>query len=146
MAAVVAGVLAKRGNRALVFRGDDGLDELTTTTTSRVWVVNAGEVTETKVDPLGLGIRAAAAEDLRGGDSVHNADVARRVFAGEAGAVRDAELLNAAAGVVAFEGPEAAQLHDQLAAAVARCAHAIDSGAAAATVERWAGVSQAARA
>jgi anthranilate phosphoribosyltransferase len=145
MAPVVAGVFAGRGDRALVFRGDDGLDELTTTTTSSVWVVRDGGITETVVDPAALGIAPAQPDDLRGGDPAHNAGVARRLFAAEAGAVRDAVVLNAAAGLVAFEGPDAAALDAQLVAAMARCAAALDTGAAAATLDAWVAASTAGR-
>src|SRR4051794_29922200 len=75
MAPVLAGVLARRGTRALVFRGDDGLDELTTTTTSAVWVARDGEVEADRVDPSVLGIPAPAPEALRGGEPAYNADV-----------------------------------------------------------------------
>jgi anthranilate phosphoribosyltransferase len=145
MAAVVAGVLAQRGNRALVFRGDDGLDELTTTTTSRVWVVEQGRVTEMALDPARLGLPVAAPADLRGADASFNAGVTRRLLAGEIGAVRDAVLLNSAAGVVAFEGPQPGQLLEQLRAAMARCAAAIDDGSAAAKLDAWRAASQAVR-
>ena len=146
MAAVLAGVLAKRGNRALVFRGDDGLDELTTTTTSHVWVVNDGVVTATSLDPGALGLEPAQPDDLRGADARHNAEVVRRLLAGERDAVRDAVVLNAAAGVVAYEGPDADRLTEQLSVAMQRCAAAIDSGTAARTLDLWIATSQAARA
>jgi anthranilate phosphoribosyltransferase len=145
MAPVVAAALAKRGNRALVFRGDDGLDELTTTTTSQVWVVRDGAVRAAVIDPAQLGISLAAPQDLKGADAAFNAKVARAVFAGERGAVRDTVVLNAAAGVVAFEGPDADGLTDQLRAAMARCAAAIDEGAATAKLEEWIDASQLAR-
>ncbi|MGH8890807.1 MAG: anthranilate phosphoribosyltransferase [Acidothermaceae bacterium] len=145
MAAVVAGVLAKRGNRALVFRGDDGLDELTTTTTSSVWIVSGGEVTTATFDPAELGLTSATAADLRGADAPYNAKVARALFAGERGPVRDTVLLNAAAGLVAFEGPDPGRLVDQLADAMARGAAAIDDGAAAAKLDVWVAASHAAR-
>src|SRR5450432_2732470 len=90
MAAVVAGVLAKRGNRALVFRGDDGLDELTTTTTSQVWVIADGVVTLSVLDPAALGIKPAQPEELRGADARHNAEVVRRFLSGDMGPVRAA--------------------------------------------------------
>src|SRR3712207_5690903 len=93
MAPVVAEVLAARGVRALVFRGDDGLDELTTATTSSVWVVRGGEVEPDRVDPSALGIAEPPAGALRGGDPAFNAEVFRRVLAGEPGPVRDAVLL-----------------------------------------------------
>ena len=83
MAPVMAGVFARRGVDAWVFRGDDGLDELTTTTTSSVWAVHDGEVTEHAVDAAALGLPVGTAEGLRGGDADHNADVVRRLLAGE---------------------------------------------------------------
>src|SRR4051812_8409004 len=103
MAPIVAGVLAARGVSALVFRGDDGLDELSTATTSQVWCVDSGELTQRVVDPLQLGIRSPQPDALRGADAAFNAEVARRVLGGEAGAVRDAVLLNAAAALVAHD-------------------------------------------
>ena len=99
----MAGVLAERGCSALVFRGDDGLDELTTTATSKVWVVRDGEVREEPFDPRDVGIGLVPVEALRGADAAYNADVARRLLAGETGPVRDAVLLNSAAALVALE-------------------------------------------
>src|ERR687889_567255 len=122
MAPVMAEVLAVRGSRALVFRGDDGLDELTIGTTSSVWVVRDGEVEPDRVDPTALGIPTAAPEALRGGAPQVNADVFRRVLDGERGPVRDAVLLNAAAALAAFEEGRAERLHDALAAGLARAA------------------------
>ncbi len=145
MAPVVAAALAQRGNRALVFRGDDGLDELTTTTTSQLWVVRDGAVRTAVLDPTALGISRAAPQDLKGADAAYNAKVARAVFAGEPGSVRDTVLLNAAAGVIAFEGPDADVLVDQLQAAMVRCAQAIDGGAAAGKLDAWVDTSQLAR-
>lgn len=145
MAPAVAAALAQRGNRALVFRGDDGLDELTTTTTSQVWVVRDGVVRTAVLDPGDLGISRAAPAELKGADAVYNAKVARAVFTGERGAVRDTVLLNAAAGVVASEGPTAESLVDQLRAAITRCAQAIDEGAANAKLDDWVDASQSAR-
>lgn len=136
MAPVMAGVLAQRGVDAWVFRGDDGLDELTTTTTSTVWRVHDGTVTEHVVDPLSLGIARASTEDLRGGDAAHNAEVVRRVLAGETGPVRDAVVLNAGA-ALAVHGTPDDDVEPALAAGVARAAEAIDSGAARTTLERW---------
>ncbi|MFF9426802.1 anthranilate phosphoribosyltransferase [Streptomyces sp. NPDC014746] len=142
MAPVVAGVFAERGNSALVFRGDDGLDELTTTSTSRVWVVRDGGVTEERFDPRDVGIELVTLEALRGADASYNADVARRLIAGETGPVRDAVLLNAAAALTALE-PGAGTLVEQLAAGIAKAAESIDSGAARHTLERWIAASNA---
>jgi anthranilate phosphoribosyltransferase len=122
MAPVLAAVLAERGTRALVFRGDDGLDELTTATAA-------------------LGIAAASVDALRGGDPAFNADVFRRVVGGETGPVRDAVLLNAAAALAAFDGV-GDDLHGALAGAMARAAAAVDDGRAAALLERWVSVSR----
>jgi anthranilate phosphoribosyltransferase len=144
MAPVMADVLAARGDRALVFRGDDGLDELTTATTSSVWVVRDGEVIPDRLDPDALGIPQSRSDDLRGGSPEFNADVFRRVLAGEKGPVRDAVLLNAAAALAAFDA-RPARLHDAVAAGMERAAAAVDDGRAAALLDRWVAVSQAAR-
>ncbi|MFE4660360.1 anthranilate phosphoribosyltransferase [Streptomyces hydrogenans] len=136
MAPIVAGVFAERGNSALVFRGDDGLDELTITGTSRVWVVRDGAVREEVFDPKEVGIAYAPLEALRGADASFNADVARRLLAGETGPVRDAVLLNAAAALTALE-PGEGTLAEQLRAGMARAAESIDSGAARASLDRW---------
>ena len=122
MAPVVAEVLAERGTRAVVFRGDDGLDELTTATTSSAWLVREGEVVPDRVDPAALGVPVSGVDALRGGDPAFNADVFRRVLAGEPGPVRDAVLLNAAAA---------------LAAGLEQAAAAVDDGRAEARLARW---------
>ncbi|MFI6941092.1 anthranilate phosphoribosyltransferase [Streptomyces sp. NPDC050418] len=142
MAPIVAGVFAERGNSSLVFRGDDGLDELTTTSTSRVWIVRDGVVREESFDPREVGLELVPVEALRGADASFNAEVARRVLAGETGPVRDAVLLNSAAALVASE-PTGASLAGQLRAGMDRAAEAIDSGAAQRTLERWVAASNA---
>lgn len=136
MAPVMAGVFARRGVDAWVFRGDDGLDELTTTTTSRVWTVRAGEVVEEGFDPTRLGIAVGTAEGLRGQDAVYNAEVVRRLLAGERGGVRDAVVLNAAA-ALAVHADDEGSLEDRIAAGIVRADDALDSGAAQSTLERW---------
>ena len=145
MAPVMAGVLAARGGRALVFRGDDGLDELTTATTSSVWVVRDGEVAPDRLDPSALGIPASGPGALRGGSPAFNADVFRRVLGGERGPVRDAVLLNAGAALAAFD-ERSTRLHDAVGAGMARAAAAVDDGRATALLERWVQVSRSARA
>jgi anthranilate phosphoribosyltransferase len=137
MAPVMAQVLAARGDTALVFRGDDGLDELTTTTTSSVWVAAQGSVVATAIDPAAFGIATAQPEQLRGGDRVHNAAVVRDVLAGTSGAIRDAVLLNAAAGIAAYDGVRADTLAEAMAAGLDAAAEAVDSGAAAGVLDRW---------
>lgn len=136
MAPVMAGVFARRGVDAWVFRGDDGLDELTTTTTSRVWTVRGGEVVAESLDPTRLGIAVGTAEGLRGQDAAYNADVVRRLLAGERGPVRDAVVLNAGA-ALAVHADEDGSLEDRVAAGIARADQALDSGAAQATLDRW---------
>ncbi len=151
MAGVVAEVLAARGCSALVFRGEDGLDELTIGGPSRVWVVRDGGAYETTLTPRQVGLREADAGALRGGDAAHNAEVARRFLGGEAGPVRDAVLLNAAAALVAADAaggalsdvPLADQpLADHLRSAIGRAAEAVDSGAAARVLDAWTATSQ----
>jgi anthranilate phosphoribosyltransferase len=133
-------VLAANGAaRAYVVHGDDGLDELTTTTTSTVLEVRDGEVGRFSVDPAALGLQPAQPGDLRGGDATHNAVLARAVLAGDAGPHRDVVVLNAGAGLVV------AGLADDLATGVALAGATIDSGAAAAALDRVVTVSQAAR-
>ena len=138
MAELVASVLADRGNRGLVFHGGDGLDELTTTTTSDVWVVAGRRVVRTTLDPVDLGIPRTTKDSLVGGGPPHNAQVVRDTFAGQPGPVRDIVLLNAAAAILAFEGPDPdADLAGQLVGPLERAAAAVDSGAATAVLERW---------
>ncbi|MFT4294754.1 MAG: anthranilate phosphoribosyltransferase [Micropruina sp.] len=138
MAALVAGVLARRGTRGLVFHGDDGLDELTTTTTSDIWLIRDGLVRTTSLDPAELGLAPASHADLVGGDVAHNAAVVRRVFAGETGPVRDIVVLNAAAALLAYHQPSLDRdVAEQLAEHVTAAAAAIDSGAASAVLDSW---------
>jgi len=142
MAPVVAGVLAGRGASALVFRGEDGLDELTTTAVSRVWAVRDGEVRESRVDARDLGLARASVADLRGGDAEYNAGVARGVLGGQSGPVREAVLLNAAAAIAAFD-EVTGEVTDALLAALPRAAAAVDSGAAESVLDRWVAASHA---
>jgi anthranilate phosphoribosyltransferase len=142
MAPVMASVLARRGTSALVFRGDDGLDELSTATTSRVWLVRDGHVHESVLNPVELGIPLSRPEALRGGDRARNAEVVRELLAGQPGPVRDAVLLNAAAALVAA-APGEGSLDQQLVAGIARAAEALDTGAAAAALDRWVATSRA---
>lgn len=147
MAPLIAGVLASRGTSAVVFRGDDGLDELAPTGTSTVWEVRAGDVVEHRLDPTAdLGLAHIEISDLRGADARFNADVARRLLAGEAGPVRDTVLLNAAAGLVAdatLPGTAEGSLVDRLRAAFAVAERSVDSGAAHGVLERWRAASSA---
>jgi anthranilate phosphoribosyltransferase len=131
MAERMLGVLAARDcERAMVVHGDDGLDELTISTTSQVVELNDGKIESYTVDPAALGVTVAPRESLTGGEPATNADLARQVLAGEPGPHREVVCLNAAAGLLT------AGLVDDLAAGVEAARAAIDDGQAAATLER----------
>lgn len=140
MSPLIAGVLAARGVSALVFRGEDGLDEIAPTARTRLWEVAGGDVVEHLVDWTDLGVERISVADLRGADAVHNAGVARRLLDGERGPVRETVLLNAAAAIVAdgtLPGVATGTLHERLLAGVGHARESIDSGAAHAALERW---------
>jgi anthranilate phosphoribosyltransferase len=140
MAPLLAGVFADRGKDAAVFRGDDGLDEVTVSTTTHVWWVRGGSVTERSIDPTRLGLELHPIEDLRGGDAAHNAGVVRDVFAGATGAIRDAVLLNAGIALAltrSDSGSSEADFDADVRAGMDLAADAIDSGAATGLVDRW---------
>lgn len=146
--ALMVGVFQTRGATALVYRGDDGIDKLTTTGHSHVWEVSRGSVTEHDLDPLDLGIARAPIAALLGGSPEHNAGVARSVLAGERGPVRDVVLLNAAAGMVSFDlasDPELLRepFVERMRGRLATVAEVVDSGAAAAKLEQWAAATRA---
>ena len=151
MAPLVAGVFADRANSTLVFRSEDGLDEMATTAPVRIWeVTEAGGpgITEHVLDPTEVfGLPRATLDDLRGGDPEQNAQVTRDVLAGATGPIRDTVLLNAAAALVAharLDGTSSGPLTDRLLAGLEHARRSIDDGAAAATLQRWAAASQAA--
>lgn len=136
MQPVIAAALASRGSTALVVRGDDGLDKLTTTASSCVWVVHNGRAVPELLDPRSLGLPLSSPANLRGSTAAANAQVLRSVLAGDPSPARDVVLLNAAA-AVAVAGLTAEPLAEQLAICLKQCAEAIDSGRAAATLARW---------
>ncbi len=138
LAEVMAGVFAARRSSVLVVHGDDGLDELTTTTTSTIWRVQAGTVDRLTFDPAGFGFARADLDDLRGGDAQANAAQVRAVFAGAQGPVRDAVVLNAAGAIVAHAGLSSrAEWLPAWEDGLRRAAGAIDSGAAEQLLARW---------
>ncbi len=142
MAPLMAGVMAGRGAEAFVFRGDDGLDEITVSATTQVWLPGPdGRIVAETFDPRELGFELAAPDALRGGDPEFNADVFGRVIDGETGPVRDAVLLNAGAGIAAHAA-EPGTFAERLGAGVRRAAESLDSGAARATLDRWSQVTQ----
>ncbi|ROS30905.1 anthranilate phosphoribosyltransferase [Cellulomonas sp. PhB150] len=140
MAPLVAGVLAGRGKSAVVFRGEDGLDEIAATGPTRLWEVRDGAVTESVVDWSELGVAPVTLAELRGADAAYNADVARRLLAGEPGAVRETVVLNVAAALIAdgtLPGTAEGSLVERLLAGAEHARTALDSGAASAALARW---------
>jgi anthranilate phosphoribosyltransferase len=149
LAPVMAQALLDRGTRAVVVRGEDGLDELSTSAPTRVWDATGATVVESVVDAADLGLARPAPQALRGADAAFNAGVARAVLGGQRSdaldPVRDAVLLGAAAALVAHDVarglPVLGSTGDRLAAALPRAAEAVDSGAAGAVLDRWVAVS-----
>lgn len=144
IAPLMAQELAERGRYGLVFRGNDGLDELTTTGKSTIWQVSPGSSVHSELNPLDLGMQLVAQDALVGGDAQFNAQVARDIFAGKTGgnlgAIRDIVILNAAGGVVAYraaKNPDTSSLIDQFSSAVEVVTKALDSGAAEAKLAEW---------
>ena len=151
IAPLMAQELAERGRSGLVFRGNDGLDELTTTTTSSVWIVTPEGVQHMELNPADFGISLASRDPLLGGDAQENAQVARDLFAGSTsgrlGSVRDIVILNAAGGVVAYriaKNPQSAssRIKNQFEAAIESVTQTLDSGAASAKLEQWVSATQ----
>ncbi len=136
MLPLMAEVLARRGTRAKVFRGDDGLDELTTTAPSVVLDVSDGQVRQSRLDPTVHGIARATRDDLHGGDPVEAARVALSILGGEPGPKREIVLLNAGAAL------EVAGAATDLDSGIALAKGSIDDGQAAATLDRWIAVSR----
>ena len=145
MAPVMAEVFARRGDSALVMRGEDGLDEFTTAAPTRVWIVKDGTVTESVVDATSFGVARSEPGDLRGGDATFSADAALRTFAGEQGPIGDAVLVNAAAAFAAHAGFPGT-FEATMRAGIARAAQTVDSGAATALLGRWVEAAKAAKA
>jgi anthranilate phosphoribosyltransferase len=142
MHVVMAQVLGNRGVDGFVFRGDDGLDEITLATTTSVLTIGGGEITSDLIDPLDFGIDRAPVSALIGGDSQENARITTAIFAGERGAPRDAVVLNAAAAIAAYEARFDLNLHERMALGVSRAVDAIDSGASTRLVSQWAALTQ----
>lgn len=143
MAPLMAGVLGARGADAFVFRGEDGLDEITTTTTSRAWVADgaSGVVTEEIIDPRAFGFDYTPGSELTGGDAAFNAKVFERVLGGEQSSVRTAVLLNAGAAIAAHEAA-GGDLESRLSAGIDRARESIDSGSATKVLHAWASTTQ----
>ncbi|WP_313822028.1 anthranilate phosphoribosyltransferase [Citricoccus sp.] len=141
MAPLLAGVLADRGLRGLVFRGSDGRDKITTSGPSTIFEIRDGVVSEHELNPQDFGIDLAAVEALAGRDGQHNAGIVRGLLAGRVGPIRDAVLLNAAAGLTAFDTSAEGHLFERIKANMLRAAESIDSGAAQKALDSWVQVS-----
>jgi anthranilate phosphoribosyltransferase len=151
VAPLMAAEMAARSRTALVFRGNDGLDELTTTDDSSIWEVTGGEVRQHSLDPRKFGLNRARHEQLLGGDAHYNAQVCRDLFEGNTdgnlGAVRDIVVLNSAAGVVSYELAKDASrvevdLNVRFADAIERVTRALESGAAREKLSAWIAATQ----
>ena len=143
---VMAEVLSARGVDGFVFRGDDGLDEITLATTTTVLTIGSGEMRSDRIDPLDFEIERAPVSALVGGDATENARITTAIFSGEKGAPRDAVVLNAAAAIAAYEARFDLNLHQRMALGISRAVDAIDSGAATHLVSQWAELTQKLRA
>ncbi|MFM8921583.1 MAG: anthranilate phosphoribosyltransferase [Candidatus Nanopelagicaceae bacterium] len=140
---VMAQVLGDRGVDGFVFRGDDGLDELTLTTTTQVLTIGNGEIESGLIDPPNFGISYSPIEKLVGGDANQNAEIALSVFKGEVGAPRDAVILNSAAAIAAYNNDAELDLQTRFVEAIVEAKAAIDSGAALDLLNRWVKLTQA---
>lgn len=134
---VMAQVLSERGVEGFVFRGDDGLDEITLATTTSVLTIGNGEISSDRIDAKDFSLANAPIDDLIGGDAQENARITKAIFAGERGAPRDAVLLNAAAAIAAFDGEFELSLHERLNKALEKATASIDAGAATLLLDNW---------
>jgi len=134
---VMAQVLAERGVEGFVFRGDDGLDEITLATTTSVLTIGNGEISSDRIDAKDFSIANAPISALVGGDAQENARITRAIFAGERGAPRDAVLLNAAAAIAAFDGEFELSIHERLSKSLQKATESIDAGKANSLLDEW---------
>ncbi len=134
---VMAQVLADRGADGFVFRGDDGLDEITLATTTSVLIIGNGEIASDRIDAKDFSLANAPISALVGGDALENARITKAIFAGELGAPRDAVLLNAAAAIAAFDGEFDLSIHERISKSLAKAAGAVDSGKASELLDSW---------
>jgi anthranilate phosphoribosyltransferase len=138
MMPVMAKVLLEKGVDGFVFRGDDGIDEITLASTTTISTLSYDKISTETIDPTEFGISRSPISDLRGGDSSHNASITMAIFEGEIGAPRDAVLLNAAAAIAAYEGRSDITVKERIELGLARATEAVDSGAAKKLVKQWA--------
>ena len=134
---VMAQVLAERGVEGFVFRGDDGLDEITLATTTSVLTIGNGEISSDRIDAKDFSLANAPISALVGGDAQENARITNAIFAGERGAPRDAVLLNAAAAIAAFDGEFELSIHERLSKSLKKATESVDSGKANSLLGEW---------
>jgi anthranilate phosphoribosyltransferase len=134
---LIAKVISTQGKEGFVFRGDDGLDEVSLSTTTTVLQVHNDEIIESKFDPLDIGVPRSQIHELLGGDAQFNAEITKQIFAGKSGAPRDAVTLNAAFAIAAFKADFHLPLETQIANAFVMANQAIDSGAAESVLKKW---------
>lgn len=139
---VMAQVMASKGCDGFVFRGDDGLDEITLNGATSVLSIGREEISSDRIDARDFGIDSAPISAIVGGDGQENAAIARRILAGERGSYRDVVLLNSAATIAAFEGELDVPIVERIEKGLRKAELAIDSGAAATLLEKWALLSQ----
>ncbi|MGV3103434.1 anthranilate phosphoribosyltransferase [Rothia sp. 32237D007AR] len=137
MAEKIAAVFASRGDHALIFRGNDGLDEITITGASQVWETTEGAVEHHVLAPTDFGIELASLDDLRGGDARHNAQVFHEVLDGASGPIMNAVLLNAAAGLTAYRPVDHRPFAERFEDALQEARRSVETGKAKAVLERW---------
>ena len=134
---VMAQVLAERGVEGFVFRGDDGLDEITLATTTSVLTIGNGEISSDRIDAKDFALANAPISALVGGDAQENARITKAIFSGERGAPRDAVLLNAAAAIAAFDGEFELSIHERLSKSLKKATESVDSGKANSLLGEW---------
>ena len=134
---VMAQVLAERGVEGFVFRGDDGLDEITLATTTSVLTIGNGEISSDRIDAKDFSLANAPISALVGGDAQENARITKAIFSGERGAPRDAVLLNAAAAIAAFDGEFELSIHERLSKSLKKATESIDAGKASSLLSEW---------
>ena len=139
---VMAQVLATRGVDGFVFRGDDGLDEITLSSTTSILSIGNGEIKSDLVEPSDFGISRAPVSEIVGGDATENARITLAIFSGERGAPRDAVMLNAAAAIAAFEGEQTLSVHERISRGLRKAEEAVDSGTTTALLQRWISLTQ----
>jgi anthranilate phosphoribosyltransferase len=134
---LMAQVLLDQGKEGFIFRGDDGLDEVSLSTTTTVIQISKGKLKQETFNPAELGIASAPISSLAGGDAKYNAQVTNQIFAGKSGAMRDAVTLNAAFAIAAFKADFDLPLQTQIANGFVLANKAIDSGAAQSVLKKW---------